>query len=92
MLTEAQIEEVKEHPGIGWVTALRASAIQKLAAKGCVQMSLFDERNLAEVRSPEYLGERLVVCLLCRIPDPGSRKMQTSHHAGNGKDAPNPEL
>jgi len=62
MLTEAQIETVRTHPGIGWVTALRAPAIQRLAAEGCVQMSLFDERNLAETSSPEYPGERLVVC------------------------------
>lgn len=62
MLTETQIETVRTHRGIGWVTALRAPAIQKLAAEGCVQMSLFDERNVAEVVSPEYPGERLVVC------------------------------
>ena len=62
MLTETQIDLVKTQQGIGWVTALRATAIQKLAAEGCVQMSLFDKRNLAEVRSPEYPDERLVVC------------------------------
>ena len=62
MLTETQLDLVKTQQGIGWVTALRATAIQKLAAEGCVQMSLFDKHNLAEVRSPEYPDERLVVC------------------------------
>jgi hypothetical protein len=62
MLTETRIATVKTYPGIGWVSALRASAIQKLACGGAVQMSLFDERNLAEITAPEYPGERLVVC------------------------------
>ena len=62
MLTETQIETIKTHPGIGWVSALRATAIQKLASEGVVQMSLFDEQNLAEITSPDYPGERLVAC------------------------------
>ena len=62
MLTETQIETVKAYPGIGWVSALRATAIQKLASQGAVQMSLFDEQNLAEITSPDYPGERLVAC------------------------------
>ncbi len=62
MLTETQIETVKNHPGLGWVSALRATAIQKLAQSGAVQMSLFDQRNLAEITTPEYPGERLVAC------------------------------
>ncbi|MCX7001976.1 MAG: IS1634 family transposase [bacterium] len=62
MLTELQIETVKNHPGLGWVSALRATAIQKLAQSGALQMSLFDQRNLAEITTPEYPGERLVAC------------------------------
>jgi transposase len=62
MLTATQIETVKAYPGIGWVSALRATAIQKLASQGAVQMSLFDEQNLAEITSPDYPGERLVAC------------------------------
>jgi len=62
MLTEMQIKTVKTHPGLGWVSALRATAIQKLAQSGALQMSLFDQRNLAEITTPEYPGERLVVC------------------------------
>ncbi len=63
MLTQTQIEHLRTCPGIGWISALRSPAIRKLVAGGIVQMSLFDERDLAEVSSPEYPGERLVACL-----------------------------
>jgi hypothetical protein len=47
----------------GWITALRAPAIKKLMAEdGPLQMSLFDQQNLAEITSPDYPGERLVAC------------------------------
>jgi hypothetical protein len=62
MLTQAQIEALQSHPGVGWVSALRGPAIRKLVESGMVQMSLFDERNLAEISSSEYPGERLIVC------------------------------
>ena len=49
--------------GFGWVTALRAPAIAALAADdGPLQMSLFDQANLAEITHPDYPGERLVAC------------------------------
>ena len=62
MLTSARIERLKEIGGIGWVSCLRAPAIRALADGGDLQLSLFDERNLAEIASPEFPGERLVVC------------------------------
>jgi len=62
MLTDTQIKDLKQHPGLGWVSALRASAIRKLADTGALQLSLFDEQNLAEIRSPAYPGERLMAC------------------------------
>jgi len=62
MITETQIEMIKTQPGIGWVSALRSSAIQKLARSGAVQMSLFDTQNIAEITSPNYPNERLVAC------------------------------
>jgi hypothetical protein len=47
----------------GWITALRAPAIRKLMADdGPLQLSLFDEQDLAEIRSPDFPGERLVAC------------------------------
>lgn len=62
MLTSARIERLKELGGLGWVSCLRGPAIAALVAAGDLQLSWFDERNLAEIRSPEYPGERLVVC------------------------------
>lgn len=62
MLTQTQIKELKKHPGLGWITALRSAAIRKLVDSGALQLSLFDEKNLAEIASPDFPGERLVVC------------------------------
>lgn len=62
MLTQTQIKKLKKYPGLGWITALRSRAIRKLTDSGALQLSLFDEKNLAEISSPDYPGERLVVC------------------------------
>ncbi len=63
MITEARIRgDLKPEEGIDWITALRAPAIQKLLEQGAFQMSLFDHKDLAEIHSPEYPGERLIVC------------------------------
>ena len=63
MITSARIEEgLKSQPGLGWITSLRSPAIRKLVEGGCLQMSLFDQRDLAEITSPEFPGERLIVC------------------------------
>ena len=62
MLTSARIERLKEVGGIGWVSCLRAPAIRSLVEAGDLQLGLFDERNLAEITSPAFPGERLVVC------------------------------
>jgi len=63
MLTAARIrEDLKPAEGIEWVTALRGPAICKLVEGGALQLSLFDERDLAEIISPDYPGERLIVC------------------------------
>ena len=62
MLTQAQIDALREHPGLGWISALRFSAIRALAEKGAFQPSLFDTQNLAEITSEDYPGERLMVC------------------------------
>lgn len=62
MLTQTQIRALKKHPGLGWITALRSAAIRKLVDGGALQLSLFDEKNLAEIKSPDYPDERLMVC------------------------------
>ncbi len=62
MLTQPQIEKMKMHPGLGWITALTSVAIRGLLEAGALQLSLLDEANLAEITSPDYPGERLMVC------------------------------
>ena len=66
MITEARIGEDLRPAGLDWITALRAPAIQALVASGRLQMTLFDERNMASITSPDYPNERLIVC---RNPD-----------------------
>lgn len=62
MLTQAKIDTIKSYPGIGWISALRSEAIRQLIEGESLQLSLFDERNLAEISSPLFPGERLVAC------------------------------
>jgi transposase len=62
MLTQTQIEHLKEHPGLGWISCLRSGAIRQLLDDGRLSCSLFDKRNLAEISSPEFPGERLIAC------------------------------
>ena len=63
LITSKQIDDtLRDEQGVGWITALRADNIKKLASQGEIQMTLFDEQNLAEITSEDYPGERLVVC------------------------------
>ena len=63
MITSARItQDLKDKVGLEWITALRAPAIKKLVKQGTLQLSLFDKRDLAEISSPDYPGERLIVC------------------------------
>ncbi|HEX2662956.1 MAG TPA: IS1634 family transposase, partial [Candidatus Acidoferrum sp.] len=62
MLTQPQIDKLKQHTGLGWITALTSVAIRELVKQGALQLSLLDEKNLAEITSPEYPEERLMVC------------------------------
>jgi len=62
MLTQTQIGALRDYPGLGWISALRFSAIRDLAEAGAFQPSLFDRHNLAEITSKDHPGERLVVC------------------------------
>ena len=62
MLTCARIDRLRGLGGIGWVSALRAPAVRALVEGGYLQLSLFDEHDLAEISSPDHPGERLVVC------------------------------
>ncbi len=63
MITTARIEALKQHTQLGWLTCLRAPAIAALAADdGPLQMTLFDQHDLAEITHPDYPNERLIAC------------------------------
>lgn len=62
MLTQKQIDAIKDIEGIDWIGALRPEAIKKLIHGGALQMDLFDERNLFELEHPDFPGERLMAC------------------------------
>jgi hypothetical protein len=62
MITEARVETLLKPAGLDWITALRAPTIRTLLEQGVFQLSLFDERDLAEVTSPDFPDDRLVVC------------------------------
>jgi len=62
MITQARITEDLSAAGLDWITALRAPAIKALRDAGALQMSLFDERDMAAITAPDFPGERLIVC------------------------------
>jgi transposase len=77
MITSARIEEdLKQAPGLEWITALRGPAIRKLVDTGVLDVSLFDERDLAEISSPDYPGERLIVCRNPLLAEERKRKRE----------------
>jgi len=62
MVSQKAIDELRDQGGIDWITALKSVSIRGLVEQGHLQLGLFDQRNLAEITSPEYPGERLVAC------------------------------
>ena len=62
MISSKAIDELRETDGIAWITALKSVSIRALVEQGHLQLDLFDERNLVELSSPDYPGERLVAC------------------------------
>jgi hypothetical protein len=62
MISNKAIDEMRQADGIGWITALKSASIRALVEQGHLQLGLFDERNLVELGSPQYPGERLVAC------------------------------
>jgi hypothetical protein len=62
MVTHANLEALAAAEGVGWITALKAPQVKKLARSGAVQPSLFDQTDLAEIESEHFPGERLIVC------------------------------
>jgi transposase len=76
LLTQPQIDKLKAHPQMGWITALTSVAIRGLLGEGCFQLSLLDEQNLVEIQSPEYPGERLMVCYNPLLAEERKRKRE----------------
>ena len=76
MLTEARIREEVKPAGLDFIGALRSSAIRSLVESGAVQMSLFDQTDLIEVRSDAYPGERLMVCRNPQLAQERARKRE----------------
>jgi len=77
MITEARIrEDLRGVEGLDWITALRAPQIRELVDHGALQLSLFDERDLAEITSDEYPGERLIACRNPRLAEERARKRE----------------
>ena len=66
MITQARLTEDIKTAGLDWITALCAPAIKELVKGGALQLSLFDDRDMASITSPDFPGERLIVC---RNPD-----------------------
>jgi transposase len=75
MITSARIrEDLPASQGIQWISALRASQIQKLATGGHLQMSLFDQTDLVEIAHPDFPGERLIACFNPLLAEERARK------------------
>jgi len=77
MITSARIDALRELGGLDWITCLRAPAIAKLAADdGPLQLSLFDQQDLAEITHPDYPGERLIACRNPHLATERARKRE----------------
>jgi transposase len=76
MLTQTQIDELKRHPGVGWISALRSEKVRKLFDQKYLQLSLFDQQNLAEIHSPDFPDERLIACFNPLLAEERKRKRQ----------------
>ena len=77
MLTSARIrEDLETEEGVRWITALRAPQIQQLVADGKLQLSLFDQQDLAEIQHPAYPGERLMACRNPLLAEERQRKRE----------------
>jgi transposase len=76
MITEARITEDIKAAGLDWITALRGPAIKDLLNSGVLQLTLFDQRDMASITAPDFPGERLVVCRNPELAAERSRKRE----------------
>jgi transposase len=76
MITEARLTEDIKSAGLDWITALRGPAIKDLLNSGTLQLTPFDTRDMASITSPDFPGERLVVCRNADLAAERSRKRE----------------
>jgi transposase len=76
MLTQTQIDTLKKHPGLGWISALRSGSIRRLLADGLLIKKDLEAERLAEITSPEFPGERLVACYNPQLAEQRRQKRQ----------------
>ena len=76
MITQARLTQDIKAAGLDWITALRAPAIQQLVKGGALQLSLFDQRDMAAITSPDFPNDRLIVCRNPDLADRRTRKRQ----------------
>ena len=76
MLTQTQIDVLKKHPGLGWISALRSGSIRRLLADGHLVRDDLEAERLAEITSPEFPGERLVACYNPQLAEQRRQKRQ----------------
>jgi transposase len=76
MLTQTQIDVLKKHPGLGWISALRSGAIRRLLAEGHLIKKDLEAERLAEISSPDFPGERLVACYNSQLAGQRRHKRQ----------------
>jgi transposase len=100
MIKKTQVDALRAMGGVDWVSAITSKQLQSLRDQGAIQLGLFDERNLVEVTSPDFPGERLVVCrnpalaverarkreALLQATEADLRALQANVHAGRIKD------
>jgi hypothetical protein len=76
MLTQTQIDTLRQYPGLGWISALRSEAIGKLLEEGILCAKLFEPVPLAEITAPDFPGERLIACYNAALAKERSEKRQ----------------
>src|SRR5262245_23904826 len=76
MLTQNQIDVLKKHPGLGWISALRSGAIRRLLAAGRLIRKDLEADRLAEITAPQFPGERLVACYNAQLAEQRRQKRQ----------------
>lgn len=81
MITQKQVDALRDIEGCDWISALRPGAINKLVTNGSIQMGLFDERNLFELTHPDFPGERLIACRNPELAERRAAKRLSLHEA-----------